>query len=217
MGCGFSKQDEHLLIYAVLAIAYRLLLYMIVGAISYNAILKDRHTLQHIPDCLVDKNNNATHAFRVSARRKNEIRDDCFKGLVGIDIARTLQSHFGEKVEPDHKGLFKGTKSGMQFHVEKMRLIRLAGKQPEKGQSLWVTQEAGHELQYWLAADTMDVSAFLKAYMLAQINAIDAYSYTLQYVVDERFAPFATGSAEYGPDRAFNFSRHAVPLSTPQL
>ena len=193
---------------------------VIVGAISYSALrahvkktfYDDTLQLKPLPACLLKK----AYGLQISARRKNEIRDDRFVGLlmgtkkISTEIIQhSLQTHFDEKFEsiiqdPKKKEImtyYKGLKSGLSAKAEVVHTLAM-----DEGGTVWVTQQAALPLEFWLTPDTMDVSTFIKSFFVEKTNLMHL-GHMVSYKADVRFEPFVRGCIEHGTDVNVTFTR----------
>jgi hypothetical protein len=194
---------------------------VVVGAISYSALRAhvkktfndDTLKLKPLPACLLKR----AYGLQISARRKNEIRDDRFLGLlmgtkkISTEIIQhSLQTNFEEKFEPivndpkkkEKTMTYKGLKSGLSAKAEIVHTLTM----DEGGMMVWATQQPEEPPEFWLTSDTMDVSTFIKAFFVEKRDLVNV-GCMVTYKADVRFEPFVRGCIEHGHDVNVTFTR----------
>ena len=189
--------------------------YMLVGAISFNALRKFRERPSVIIKPVLESQLKAGFALKIATARKNEIREDKFGCVLGLtqrpstekDFQKALFARFGETLETSSKlSIFSAKKAALTVRVDVVPVLTSIAFQAV----VWSTSLNGADREFWLVDNSVDVAEFLKAYFVTRLD----HGQMVVYTADGKYyEPLLRGSADHGPDLSLRFARMELLLA----
>jgi hypothetical protein len=186
---------------------------VIVGAVSYNSLKAFAATTSRLRPVLESQLRKTSYVLKISSARKNEIRDDQFSCVLGLqkkpvtdkDMQAALLAHVGEIVEPvaGKVAVYSAKKAGRTFKIEAVPAMTASSSASDT--AVWCTSLRGGGIEYWLQDATMDVSTFLKAFLSEKQLLREGQM--LEYSTSSKHEPLLRGWASHGADVKLVFSR----------